>query len=261
MTNTTRTLDYGERGTVLVVPDGEALAQSAAELVVATVDAAAANDRKALVALSGGSTPRQMGKYFAAGPMLGRISWDNLHVFWGDERWVPLDDPESNAGEAMRGFLDHVPIPGDQVHPFVTEGIEPETSARNLEHIIKILDPGSEIPRFDLILLGMGDDGHTASLFPGTMAIHETDRLVFSHHVDKLNAMRLTFTPSLINAAKKVAFLVGGAGKAGMLANVLDGPIDIDHLPSQVVRPGNGDVTWIVDEAAAARLERNANHG
>lgn len=256
-----RTLDYGERGTVTVVPDSELLAAHAAHLVVSAVDRAAAAGRRALIALSGGSTPKQMGKLFAAEPLRSRMPWNNIDVFWSDERWVPLDDPESNAGEAMRGFLDRVRIPRERLHPFATEGIEPEQSARDLEQEIRRLTQGSATPRFDLILLGMGDDGHTASLFPGTAAIHETERLVVSHRVDKLDATRLTFTPPLIDAARHAVFLVGGAGKAETLAAVLDGPVDVDKLPAQVVRPRIGDLIWIVDEAAAARLERNVDRG
>ena len=158
-----------------------------------------------------------MGQLFAAEPLASTVQWQNLEIFWGDERWVPLADSESNAGEAMRGFLDCVPIPGEQVHPFVTEGVEPDASARDLQRVISALRPGADVPQFDLILLGMGDDGHTASLFPGTSPIHEGDRLVVSHWVDKLETTRLTFTPPLINAASTVAFLVGGAGKAEML--------------------------------------------
>jgi 6-phosphogluconolactonase len=259
MNSATRLLDYGERGTVQVVTDGTALAEMAAELVMKTVNEIAVGGLSALVALSGGSTPKLMGTLFAAEPLIDRVQWGSLEVFWGDQRWVPLDDPESNAGEAMRTFLNHVPIPLDQVHPFETEGIDPEQSACNLEQEIRDLRPGAATPRFDLILLGMGDDGHTASLFPGAAAIHETERLVVSHGIDKLNVTRLTFTPPLINAANKVAFLVGGEGKAEMLATVLDGPIDADATPAQVVRPHSGDLYWIVDEAAATLLGRYAN--
>jgi len=256
-----RTLDYGERGSVIVVSDADALASTAANLLVTTVDEAAALGRRALVALSGGSTPKRMGQLFAIEPLAGRMNWAELEVFWGDERWVPLADPESNAGEALRGFLDAAPIPAGQVHPFATEGISPEESAATMERIIRDLQPQASTPQFDLILLGMGDDGHTASLFPGTAPIHESGNLVVSHYVDKLETTRLTFTPPLISAAAKVAFLVGGAGKAEMLARVLDGPVDVDATPSQVVRPIDGQLTWIVDEAAAARLEKYATNG
>ena len=153
------------------------------------------------------------------------------------------------------------PIPAERVHPFKTVGIEPAQSAAELAAEITALQPDTAIPVFDLVLLGMGDDGHTASLFPGTAAIHEQQALVLSHWVDKLNSTRLTFTPPLINAARTVTFLVGGAGKADMLARVLDGPIDVDATPSQVIRPTSGTLTWLVDQAAASNLERNAGNG
>jgi 6-phosphogluconolactonase len=255
------TLDYGERGTVLVVPDSEALAVAAAQSLISTSETAAAQTRRALVALSGGSTPKRMGQLLAEAQYRDRVKWENLEIFWGDERWVPLDSPESNAGEAKRGFLDHVPIPGDQVHLWDTGAENPEASAAVYADAIRIAMQQNNTGAFDLILLGMGDDGHTASLFPGTAAIHESGRLTVGHEVPKLDATRLTFTPALINAAAKVIFLVGGAGKADMLHTVLDGPIDVDRYPSQVVRPASGDLEWLVDTAAAASLERKSNDG
>ena len=261
MTNEVRTLDYGDRGSVVVVPDGDALANMAANLLLTSAEEATAAGHRALIALSGGSTPKKMGELLAMAPLIERIPWDNLEIFWGDERWVPLADPESNAGEAIRGFLDQAPIDPEHIHPFATEGISPEDSAAAMERTVRDLQGNADVPRFDLILLGMGDDGHTASLFPGTAAVHETGRLVVSHHVDKLDTTRLTFTPRLLNAALKVAFLVGGEGKAEMLAKVLDGPVDVDTMPSQAIHPASGHLTWIVDEAAASQLARNARHG
>jgi 6-phosphogluconolactonase len=254
------TIDYGERGTVLVVPDADAMAVAAAQSLISASETAAAQTRRALVALSGGSTPKRMGQLLAEEPSRDRVRWEHLELFWGDERWVPLDSPESNAGEAKRGFLDHVPIPPDQVHAWDTTG-DPESSAAAYVDTTRSVMQRNNTGAFDLILLGMGDDGHTASLFPGTSAIHEAQRLAVGHEVPKLAATRLTFTPVLINAASKVIFLVGGSGKADMLHLVLDGPIDPDTHPSQVVRPASGDLEWLVDAAAAARLERTASHG
>jgi 6-phosphogluconolactonase len=259
MTSGIRTIDYGERGSVVVTADGDELANLAASLLQSTIAETVAAGRVALVALSGGSTPKKMGTLLATDPLKSQVAWDQVHIFWGDERFVPLADSESNAGEAMRGFLDDAPIPSDRVHAFQTEGVSPEASAEAMESTIHALGENGNIPAFDLILLGMGDDGHTASLFPGTSAVHEATRLVVANQVDKLDTTRLTFTLPLINAARKVAFLVGGAGKADMLHQVLDGPVDIDATPSQVVRPTDGHLTWIVDEAAAARLERSSD--
>lgn len=257
MSNLVATIDYGDRGKVLVVEDGAALARTAAETLIETVAEAVLTRGSAAIALSGGSTPKQMGALLARAEFSSRVPWDQLHVYWGDERWAPLYSLESNAGEALRGFLNRVPAPEDHVHPFETEEIAPEESALRYEALIRATLPANEagVPAFDLIFLGMGEDGHTASLFPGTAAIHESDRLVVAHDVPKLNATRLTFTPPLLNAAREVVFLAAGAGKAERLAEVLDGPEDVDRLPSQVVRPAGGPI-WLVDRAAITKLAK-----
>jgi 6-phosphogluconolactonase len=249
-------LDYGDRGQVVVVRDANALADVAATLIAKTSVKAVDESRQVYIALSGGSTPKAMGALLAQPPFVSEVHWDRLTFFWGDERWVPISSPDSNAGEANRTFLDAVPVLPENVVPFDTEDVTPAESATKLEAIIRDLVPGKPVPEFDLILLGMGDDGHTASLFPGTDAIQEHHKLVIAHEVEKLKSTRLTFTPALINAAKHVVFLVSGAAKAEVLAEVLDGGIDVDRLPSQVIRPANGTLTWMVDRDAAAELER-----
>jgi 6-phosphogluconolactonase len=257
-----RLVDYGDRGQVRIVADADALAVAAADLLQTVIDEAARNDERAYVALSGGSTPKRMGELLARPPYADRIDWTRLHVFWGDERWVPLDDPESNAGEAKRGFLDRVSIPSDQIHVFDTSLDDPRMTATQYEETIQstVASHGS-LPRFDLVFLGMGDDGHTASLFPGTSAIRETNRMVVANPVPKLNTTRLTLTSPVINAARRVVFLVGGGGKADMLHNVLDGPVDVNLMPSQIVRPDGGSTLWLVDNAAAAHLDRAPGGG
>ncbi|HEU0165406.1 MAG TPA: 6-phosphogluconolactonase [Thermomicrobiales bacterium] len=260
-----RRIDYGERGTVVVVANGDVLADVAAETLISTIAEAAGEERDAIVALSGGSTPKKMGSLLAAPSYAGRVHWDHVQFFWGDERWVPIADAESNAGEAFRGFLEKVPVPAENVHPFETdEGTDPEGVADRYERLIReitdTMNP-EETPVFDLIFLGMGDDGHTLSLFPGTVAMHEQDQLVLAHYVPKLDTTRLTFSPRLANATKTAVFLVGSSGKADMLHTVLDGPIDIDTTPSQVIRPTDGQLIWLVDVAAAARLDRTPANG
>ena len=256
-----RTIDYGERGTVIVTPDAEVLARLAAETLGTVAAEAATNGRQALVALSGGSTPRRMGELLASDEIAPRVHWDSLQLFWGDERWVPLTSDQSNAGEAMRTFISTVPIPPENVHPWETDAdIAPEVAAERYERRIREISGVDDgIPTFDLIFLGMGDDGHTLSLFPGTAAIHDTSSLTIAHRVPKLDAVRLTFGPALANAARAVVFLVAGAGKAETLHRVLDGPDDVTTLPAQVIRPAQGTLAWLIDEAAAARLERS--HG
>lgn len=258
MYETPGTIDYGDRGTVIVVPDADILATLAAETLVTVSAEAAAESRQALVALSGGSTPKKMGEILASEAFASRVHWDALHLFWGDERWVPISDGQSNAGEAIRGFIEQVPIPPENVHPWdFGPGIEPAVSAERYVRMIRdVSGVETGMPAFDLIFLGMGDDGHTLSLFPGTAAVRDSTSMTIAHHVEKLDAMRVTFGAAIPNAAKKVVFLVGGEGKAETLHQVLDGEERIDKLPSQVIRPVQGELLWLVDEAAASALER-----
>lgn len=248
-----RTLNYGERGTVQVYPDSEMLAQAAAATFGEV--ASQATSGPVFIALSGGSTPKRMGELLASPLYSENLPWNMIEVFWGDERWVPEESDESNSGVARRTFLDHVPAEPGRIHPFPTHLADPQMAAEMYATQIRtVFGETDVVPRFDLVFLGMGDDGHTASLFPGTDAIHETEKLVVAHFVPKLDATRLTLTPPVLNAAKRVVFLVGGSGKAEMLAKVLDGPVDVDEFPSQVVRPNDGELIWLVDEAAAAQL-------
>jgi 6-phosphogluconolactonase len=251
-------LDYGERGRVAIVADARALAEAAAETLIAAVAEAIAERGRAVVSLAGGSTPQRMGELLATDEYRGRIDWSRLHVFWGDERWVPLEHPECNAGEAIRTFLDDVDIPAPQVHPYHTHLEPPRAAARQYEEQLREVFGAEALPRFDLIFLGVGDDGHTASLFPGADAINEKHDWVVAYEVPKLSAIRLSLTPPVLNAARRVAFVVGGGGKAHVLHTILDGGLDVDETPAQVVRPANGELVWLVDVAAAELLERRA---
>ncbi len=248
------TIDYGERGTVRVYADGEALARAAADTFARSAEAATGH---AFIALSGGSTPKRMGQLLADAPYRDVIDWRNIEFFWGDERYVPEDSPESNAGEAKRIFLDKVKVDPARVNPFPTSVPDVNLAAEMYATQIRtVFGETDGTPVFDLVFLGMGDDGHTLSLFPGTSAITETERLVVANPVEKLDTVRLTMTAPLVNAARRVAFLVGGAGKADRLAEVLDGPVDVQRLPCQIIRPTGGELLWLVDAAAAARLAR-----
>ena len=251
------THDYGERGRVVVVRDAEELARAAAETFARAMSEAIAARGRGTVALSGGSTPKRMGELLAAPPFREQVPWGDLEVFWGDERWVPLESKESNAGEAKRILLDRVPASPARINPVPTPDLvaDPHVAAEMYEAQLRLVfGTVDSVPAFDLLLLGMGDDGHTASLFPGTSPIHEQRRLAVAHRVPKLDAERLTLTPPVLNAGREVVFLVGGAGKAATLKRVLEGPENVDELPSQVVRPTSGTLTWLVDEAAAADL-------
>ena len=252
-----RIVDYGNRGEVYVLQDADQLAMAAAAFVDSVTRAAVERRGVATLALSGGSTPKQLGIELTREPYRESVPWGSLQLYWGDERWVPLESSDSNAGEAKRGWLDELGLNDDQIHPF-PHGDDPEQAATDYEAVLRHLVPGEPVPQFDLILLGMGDDGHTASLFPGTSALAVTDRLVVANTVPQLDTVRLTFTAPLINAARNVAFLVAGDGKAARLREVLDGALQPAELPSQLVRPDNGKLIWLVDGAAASKLARNA---
>ena len=244
-----------------VYPDGASLARAAAEhFATLATEALAARGRFA-VALSGGSTPHPTYALLASPEFAGRVDWPRVHVFWGDERGVPPDHPDSNYRMAREALLDHVPLPAHNVHRIHGE-MEPQQAAAGYEHTLRAFfaqHPGRPSPRFDLILLGMGDDGHTASLFPGTAALHEGARWVVAHYVHKLRVWRVTLTPVAINAAAHVTFLVSGAGKAERLRQVLNGPYQPDVLPVQIVRPTDGRLLWLADAAAAAQLGDGEN--
>ena len=244
-----------EMSEIRVYPDATGLARAAAEHFAARAEAAVASRGRFVVALSGGSTPRATYTLLTSPEFVARVDWPRVHVFWGDERCVPPDHPDSNYAMARETLLDHVPIPTENVHRVRGE-IDPERAADECERTLRVFlatEPGKTEtpPRFDLILLGMGGDGHTASLFPGTAAIHEDRRWVLAHFVDTLSAWRVTLTPVVINAAAQVTFLVAGAGKAERLREVLTGPLRPDLLPSQIVRPADGHLLWLLDEAAA----------
>jgi 6-phosphogluconolactonase len=210
------------------------------------------------VALSGGSTPRRLYQLLAGEPYRRQVEWARVQVFWGDERSVPPDDTESNyrmAREAMLGPL--ALLPG-HVHRMEAERADRDAAAREYQDEIARtfgVDPTGEPPAFDLILLGMGPDGHTASLFPHTAALGETRRWVVVNPVPQHQTERMTLTYPVLNRARAVLFLVAGPDKAEPLAEVLQGPPDPQRLPSQRVRPADGQLLFFVDRAAAAHLK------
>jgi 6-phosphogluconolactonase len=249
-----RRLDLGARGEAWVVADAEALAREAAALVINTLHVAVTTRGVASVALSGGSTPKRMGELFIQEPYVSQMPWPSIEFFWGDERTVPIESDDSNAGVALRTFLGQVPAGPGRIHPWQTD-TDPVTAAANYSALLgERLSTEAHFPRFDLVLLGMGDDGHTASLFPYTEALQETERWAVANPVEKLDTTRLTLTAPTINNARMVVFLLAGAGKAARLTEVIDGPGDPDRLPSQRIRPHNGRLIWLIDEAAAANL-------
>ena len=249
-------MSASERSEIVRRADQEALADEAARAFVTLAGAAVTMHGRFRVALSGGSTPRALHQRLAA-QYHDAVEWERVEIFWGDERFVPPDDPESSFRMARETLLAHVPVPAAHIFPYATVGGTPEAAARAYAETLQARF-GDELPRFDLILLGMGADGHTASLFPGHSEVVEpSDALVVAvHDAPKPPPDRLTFTLRLINAAANVMFLVGGADKALALRDVLLGTPDVARLPAQGVRPERGTLTWLVDTAAAQKLEQ-----
>ncbi len=242
---------------VLATPADLSLA--AADEFARRADAAVGARGAFTVALSGGSTPRGLYEVLAGdgpAPFRQQVPWAHIHVFWGDERHVPPDHPESNYGTAREALLSRVPILPEHIHRIPAErpeaGQAAEEYARTLRAYFRLAD--GQWPRFDLVLLGMGPDGHTASLFPGSPVLRERARLVCAPWVERLCAYRITLTPPVLNHAACVLFLVAGEDKADTLRAVLHGEFQPDRLPAQVVRPTHGELMWLVDQAAARRL-------
>ena len=233
------------------------MAAATAELFTSRVAEAAQTRGVARVAISGGSTPKATFALLAdrSQPYFARVPWEKLHLFWVDERTVAPDNPESNYGNAKAALLDKVPLPAGQIHRMQGE-LEPEAAASRYEAVIRteFRLEGAETPSFDLVLLGMGDDGHTASLFPHTEAIHELGRIVVANQVPKMNTWRITLTWPVINQGREVVFQIENANKANILRDVLEGNYDPETKPSQLIRPVNGRLTFLLDAAAAAKL-------
>ncbi len=243
--------------TYQVWPTGADMALASARLFATRVEQAVAKRGIARVAISGGSTPKAMFELLSdpARPFLTTVPWDKLQLFWVDERCVPPSDPESNYGVCRELLLTKVPIP--EANVFRMEGeLPPEEAAARYESTLRNVMKleGAESPAFDLVALGMGPDGHTASLFPHTEALDVMNQLVVANHVAQKDTWRITLTWPVINQAAEVAFEIDGAGKADVLAEVLTGPRDVERLPSQLIRPANGKLLFLLDEAAAAKL-------
>jgi 6-phosphogluconolactonase len=247
-----------------VEPDAEALARRAAQYFIEMTGEAVAGRGRARIAISGGSTPKAAFQLLANPnePWRSRMPWDCLDLYWVDERCVPPDAADSNYRMTREALLDHVPLRREQIHRMEGE-LEPELAANRYESELRnsFRLEGAESPRFDLIALGMGDDGHTASLFPHTQAIHELTRLVTANHVPQKDTWRITLTWPVIDHASSVFFLIAGQDKAAVLKEVLTGPRDPERLPSQLIWPASGILTLILDRAAAALLPATDGEG
>lgn len=233
--------------------DKEELSRAAAELFAKSAHRAVAEQGRFSALLSGGETPRRAYELLAREPLCSRIPWQGVHLFWGDERCVPATDRASNFRMARNAFLDRVPLPGAQIHPIVCDG-EAEEAASRYETLLRNHFRSGDA-RFDLVLLGLGEDGHTASLFPGSPLLDERERWVMPSPGGHEGIMRLTLTLPALNRARLVLVLVAGAGKADVLRRVLEEPPPPRPLPAQLIAPTRGEVVWLVDRQAAALLK------
>ncbi|HMH20487.1 MAG TPA: 6-phosphogluconolactonase [Puia sp.] len=251
-----------------VYKDAEELSHEAAAWIAGCIASTLKEKDRFTIALSGGSTPQRLHKILAASPYKEQIDWSRLHIFWGDERAVPFEDARNNAKMAYDTLLNFVPVPATQIHVMRTD-IPPERSAAEYEKILheyfpsvadtaaaaaggSSANPAAGAPRtsFDLVLLGMGDDGHTLSLFPGTPVVHEEKAWATAFFLKEQDMYRITLTKTIVNRSARVAFLTTGAGKAHALREVLKGAYDPDLYPSQEIKPVDGELHWFVDKAA-----------
>ena len=249
---------------VRVYRDAEEVALKAARRFARLADQYVVGCGRFTVALSGGSTPRTMNSLLAAPPFLDTVPWSSIYFFWGDERCVPPDHADSNYRMARETLLSRVPVPEDNVFRIPAENPDHDRAAEEYETTLRSFflrnasksstAPLPNVPRLDLVLLGMGPDGHTASLFPHTTALQADDRIVVSNYVEKMNAHRITLTARTINNARNVTFLAAGEDKAEPLKVVLEGARQPETCPSQLIHPQNGSLLWMVDEAAARLL-------
>ena len=239
---------------ILTFDDPEEVAKRATDRFVEIAEQAIQKDGRFSVALAGGSTPKRIYQLLAAAPYKDRLDWSKVHIFFGDERCVPPDHADSNYRMANEAMISQVPVPPENVHRMVGEG-DAAANARLYEDELRSYFGDEKWPRFDLVMLGMGDDGHTASLFPGTTALKEQSAWVVSNWVEKFNTFRITLTAPAINHAAHVMFIVTGAGKAERLPQVLRGARRPEELPSQLIRPeAGGALEWFTDKAAVANL-------
>jgi 6-phosphogluconolactonase len=249
---------------IRVYRDSDELALKAARRFARLADQYTIGSGRFTVALSGGSTPRKMFSILAEEPFLDTVPWSSIYFFWGDERCVPPDHADSNYRMAWETLLSKAPVPSENIFRVPAEVPDPNRAAEDYSQALtqfflaraskSATAPLSNVPRFDLVLLGMGPDGHTASLFPHTAAIHKNESIVVANFIEKFNAHRITFTAATINNARNVTFVVAGADKADALKNVIEGSYQPELYPSQLIHPRNGTLLWMVDEAAARLL-------
>jgi len=205
------------------------------------------------VSLSGGETPRKAYELLARDPYCSELPWQCIHIYWGDERCVPPTDSLSNQEMARQAFLNHVAIPEENIHPIVYEGSA--TGAAEKYEALLCGALGKQHPQFDFVFLGLGDDGHTASLFPGTDVLSVKDHWASSVYLEKQNMYRVTLTPAILNQARVIAFLVNGKGKAQVVQKILEKTSKTQSFPAELITPNNGELYWLLDQEAAILLK------
>jgi 6-phosphogluconolactonase len=242
-----------------ISPDGDRLAAEAADRIIAAAGQAIRQRGRFTMALAGGSTPEKTYGLLAKADRFGKIDWAKTFLFFGDERFVPHNDPRSNYNMAHRSLIGPAKLAAERVFPIPTDTPTPAAGAMRYAELLEKQFPGESRPSFDLILLGLGDDGHTASLFPGKPAIHETQAWLAASPPGVLPppVERITFTFPVLNAARQILFLVAGHSKATPLREVIKGQAKLDARPAVGVRPTDGKLVWLLDEAAAAELDRS----
>jgi 6-phosphogluconolactonase len=240
-----------------VFPDAAAIAKRASELFLETAKSAVADHNIFSVALAGGSTPKALNLLLAA-DLRSQLPWDKMKIFFGDERHAAPTDPDSNFRMATETVLSKVPLKPEQVHRIKGEYPDTEKAAQEYEQLLRteFNSAAGQLPRFDLMFLGMGNEGHTLSLFPGTKALHDNGRLVMRNWIGKLYTERVTCTAPVANNSAMVIFMIAGADKAPALKAVLEGPYEPEQLPSQLINPANGKLLWLLDTAAASMLSK-----
>ncbi|MDQ2937991.1 MAG: 6-phosphogluconolactonase [Acidobacteriota bacterium] len=240
-------------GNILVFDTSEQVAIAAAQRFVEYAQEAVSDHGFFSVTLAGGNTPRRVYEILGTEDFKSHISWRDVHLFFGDERCVPPDDPDSNYRMVYESMISKIPIPSSRVHRIIGEG-DADANAQSYERELKSFFAGLSWPRFDLVLLGMGDDGHTASLFPGDEALNDATGWVTKTRIERLKQDRITLTVPVFNHAAHAMFLVTGEGKAKRLVEVLRGPFDPKRLPAQAIQLVSGSLQWLIDKAAASLL-------
>lgn len=245
-----------------VYPGTDELAQASAALFAERVAQVAGKRDRVRIAISGGSTPKATFALLAQEPYATSIPWNRIDLFFVDERTVGPDDPDSNYRMTRESLLSKVPLAPEHVHRMEGE-LDPEEAASKYESLIRreFRLEGAQLPRFDIVWLGMGDDGHTASLFPHTEGVHERGRIVYANHVPQKNTWRITLTAPVLNEALEVVFLIAGEDKAAPLERMLYGEYDVNETPSQLIQPKNGSLVLLLDEKAAAKLPQPGADG